>query len=123
MDQDVFFTTQALETRNPLQVTILENGSMGTMPTKQSGIEVSRKGILITAFGADPDENPGTLLRVWEQAGISGKLSITLPKGMKVSSATPVNLRGEKKGAPIVVKSGKFSFDLGAYTPASFILE
>jgi len=79
--------------------------------------------VIITAFGVDPDGNPGTLLRVWEQAGISGKLTVTLPKGMKVSKATPVNLRGEKKGTMFVVKSGKLSFDLDAYAPASFILE
>jgi len=122
VEKDVYFITQALETRNPLQAVVSQNAT-GSMPTKQSGIKVSRKGVVVTAFGADPDENPGTLLRVWEHAGISGKLTVTLPEKMMVYKATPVNLRGEKKGEPVDVKSGKFSFDLEAYSPASFILE
>ena len=48
---------------------------------------------------------------------------VTLPKGMNASLAVPVNLRGEKKGDPIHIKSGKFELELGAYAPASFILE
>jgi hypothetical protein len=123
LKKTLFFTTQALEARNPLQAAVSKTGGTGTLPAQQSGLEVSRKGVIVTAFGADPDENPGTLLRVWEQAGISGNITVTLPKSLKVSKATPVNLRGEKKGDPVTVKSGKLNFDLGAYAPASFILE
>lgn len=116
------FMTSALEARNPLQAIPVKE-KKGNLPAVQSGLEVSRPGVTVTAFGADPDGNTGTLLRVWEQAGVSGKLMITLPKGMNTSVAVPVNLRGEKKGEPIPVKSGKFELDLGAYAPASFILE
>ena len=122
LEKDVTFTHRALEARNPLQAVAVQNSS-GKMPTKQAGIEVSRKGVLVTAFGVDPDGNSGTLLRVWEQAGVSGKLTVVLPKGMKVSKVRPVNLRGEKKGDPLTIKAGKWSFDLDAYAPASFILE
>lgn len=115
------FITQALEARNPLQVAVAEKGK-GTLPSTQPGLNVSRKGVIVTAFGADPDGNPGTLLRVWEQAGISGKLTLTLPRGMKATKATPVNLRGEVAGEPVTVKSGKLEFALNAYAPASFIL-
>lgn len=116
------FVTSALEARNPLQ-TISVNKNEGSLPASQSGIEVSRTGVTVTAFGTDPDGNTGTLLRVWEQVGVSGKLMVTLPKGMDASVAVPVNLRGEKKGDPIHIKSGKFELELSAYAPASFILE
>lgn len=116
------FMTSALEARNPLQAIPVKE-KKGNLPAVQSGLEVSRPGVTVTAFGADPDGNTGTLLRVWEQAGVSGKLMITLPKGMNTSVAVPVNLRGEKKGEPIPIKSGKFELELGAYAPASFILE
>jgi len=45
-----------------------------------------------------------------------------LPEGMKATEATPVDLRGEKRGEPLKISSGKFEFQLGAYAPASFIL-
>ena len=51
-----------------------------------------------------------------------GEITITLPKGMKVTEARPVNLRGERAGEPIAVKDGKFSFMLGAWAPKSFVL-
>ena len=56
---------------------------------------LSRRGVLVTAYGDDPEGNPGTLLRVWEQSGLSGNLVVTLPHGLKATRATPVNLRGE----------------------------
>lgn len=115
------FITCALETRNPL-LAVPAKGQEGTLPMVRSGVSVSRPGVLVTAFGADPDGNAGTLLRVWEQTGISGKLTVTLPEEMEVSSALPVNLRGEKKGEAIPVKSGKLQIELGKYAPASFIL-
>lgn len=121
-ERSQLFVTSALEARNPLQ-TISVKKNEGNLPVAQSGIEVSRPGVTVTAFGADPDGNTGTLLRVWEQVGVSGKLMVTLPKGMDASLAIPVNLRGEKKGDPIHIKSGKFELELGAYAPASFILD
>ena len=116
------FITRALEARNPLLATVAEKNG-GTLSPVQSGIELSRPGVIVTAFGEDPDGNAGTLLRVWEQAGISGKLTVTLPKGMNVSVAELVNLRGEKTGKYISIDSGKLELELGAYAPVSFILK
>jgi len=90
------------------------------LPTKRTGLSVSRPGVLVTAFAKNPD-GPETLLRVWEQAGISGKLAITLPKHF--IKATPVNLRGEKIGTPLIISDGEISIDLHGYAPASFLLE
>ena len=84
------------------------------------GVSVSRKGVRVTAFCPNPDGD-GIVLRMWEQAGVGGTLAVTLPKGMKVEKAQPVNLRGEIVGGPIAVEDGKFSFDLGAWVPKSFI--
>ena len=87
----------------------------------KGGIAVSRKGVRVTAFCPNPD-GAGTVLRVWEQAGKAGEIMVTLPKGLKATSAQPVNLRGEPTGEPIAIKDGTFSFVLGAWAPKSFVL-
>ena len=113
--------TPSLEMRYPVQ-TVSVDAPAGKLPSKQAGLSVSRPGVLITAFGANPD-GEGTLLRVWEQAGVSGELAVELPNGLKATRATPVNLRGEKIGETKSVRSNQLRFDLGAYAPASFLLK
>jgi hypothetical protein len=66
----------------------------------------------VTAFGRS---------RVWEQAGASGELTVTLPAAAKFATAAPVNLRGEKAGEPLAIKDGKMKLHLNAYAPASFV--
>jgi alpha-mannosidase len=112
----------ALEARTPLQVVRSEN-STGKLPAQQKGIELSRAGIVITAYGQDPDGNKGTLLRLWEQAGSGGMVSISLPAGKKFSKAKPVNLRGQVNGKSISIVNGKFNYTIKAFGPASFLLE
>ncbi|WPU92200.1 DUF5054 domain-containing protein [Mucilaginibacter sabulilitoris] len=115
-------TQNGWETRLPLLTGVAE-GEAGKLPARKTGISVSRVGVLITAFGEDPDNNKGTLLRLWEQAGNNDMVSVTLPVGKTFRKATPVNLRGEISGKPIKVVKDGFVFDLGAYAPASFILQ
>lgn len=69
----------------------------------------------MTAFCPNPD-GAGTVLRVWEQAGNAGEVTVALPKGVKVDNVQPVNLRGEAAGEPIAVRDGSFSFHLGAWS-------
>jgi len=114
--------TRALEARHPL-LAAKGDGDGGPLPPEQSGLAVSRRGVLVTAFGAAPAGSRGTLLRVWEQAGVSGKLTVTFPAAAEFATATPVNLRNERAGEPIELTTGQLSFDLNAYAPASFILE
>jgi alpha-mannosidase len=114
--------TPALEARHPLLATAAD-GPAGALPAVNKGLELSRKGVLVTAFGADPEGRPGTLLRIWERAGEAGTIAVRLPAAMKVAKATPVNLRGEPAGAVIPIVGGSFSFNLGAFSPASFVLE
>ena len=107
--------------RYPVQ-TGSANTRRGNLPAQQTGLSVSRPGVLVTAFGANPD-GEGTLLRVWEQAGVSGKLTVELPKGSKLTRAMPVNLRGEKIGEIIQIKDAELKFDIGVYALVSFVLE
>lgn len=112
----------AWEARVPL-LAVTAGGEGKTLPSAQAGISVSRKGVLITAFGADPDGNKGTLLRIWEQAGISSTVNIQLPKNMKLKYAHLVNLRGEPTGKKIPIEKNSLTVLLHANQPMSFILE
>ena len=120
-DAESSLITPALEMRYPLQV-IQTESSGGTLPPERAGLSLSRKGVEVTAFGDDSDGNKGTLLRLWEQAGVAGELTVTLPKDAGFTKASPVNLRGEKIGEPLKIDNGKFTFPLGAFAPVSFIL-
>lgn len=108
------------EARTSCPVAVASSGS-GQLPVEFSGLSLSRRGVLLTAFGPNPNGS-GTLIRVWEQAGVTGELAVALPAGSKHATATPVNLRGEKRGEPLQMTDGTFSFLLKAYAPASFIL-
>ena len=111
----------ALETMLPL-VGMAGSGSRGTLPASQSGIGVSRPGVLVTALRHNAKIGV-EFLRVWELAGQSGLIKVQLPSGSHARVATPVDLRGESQGPPIAVRSGSFEFALNRYAPASFMLE
>jgi alpha-mannosidase len=109
---------RALEARSPVLVGEAD-GPAGPLPAEASGLALSRDGVRVTTFGPNRD-GTGTVLRVWEQAGKAGELTVTLPGHFE--TATPVNLRGEKSGAPLTIRDGRIAFDLPAYAPASFVL-
>ena len=113
--------TPALEARYPLQAARAD-GPGGKLPTALQGLELSRKGVLVTALGRNA-EGPGTVLRLWEYAGNSGPCQVRLPAGIAVAEVQPVNLRSEPAGAPIPVQQGTFTVSLPAFAPASFILK
>lgn len=106
------------DARQPVLVAI-GTGAAGKLPAEQSGLALSRDGVRLTAFRED---DGGTLLRVWEQVGEAGDLTVTLPPEARFTSAQPVNLRYEKMGGALDIKDGKFTFPIRAYAPASFIL-
>ena len=112
-------TVPSWEARLPLLAAVAD-GPAGKLPKEKPGLSVSRPGVLVTAFGQNPD-GPGTLLRVWDQSGVSGRLTVTLPKTF--ATATPVNLRGEKAGAPVSISAGALKFDLHSFAPASFLIQ
>jgi len=111
----------AMEARTPLCAS-RSDGKPGNLPASQPGLTLSRNGVAVTAFGPSPD-GAGTVLRVWEQGGISGNITVTLPGGAKFTTAKPVELRGGSLGEPVNVQGGALKFKVRAYAPASFILE
>ena len=57
----------------PPLLAAVADGPAGKLPKAQAGLSVSRPGVLVTAFGQNPD-GAGMLLRLWEQSGTSGVL-------------------------------------------------
>lgn len=111
----------AWDARLPLQAAWAD-GARGNLPAASSGLAISRPGVLITCFGPAPGGDT-LLLRLWEQAGDSGAVTITLPPGLEATRATPVNLRGEPEGKAIRIRNGRFKIDLPAFSPASYVLD
>jgi alpha-mannosidase len=116
------FQTSSLEARVPLLAAVAESPG-GDMPVELQGIVCSRKGVVITAYDNGMYDPEGRLIRVWEQAGRSGHITISIPREMNVTVAQPVNLRGELAGEVLPVHNGQLTFNLGKYAPASFILK
>ncbi len=110
----------AWEARLPLLTGVAE-GEAGKLPAARAGISISRKNVLITAFGDNP-YGKGTILRLWEQAGVSGKCTVQFTTGINVKAVVPIDLRGTAIGKKITVTNNAFSFNLDKYTPASFLL-
>ena len=108
------------ETRLPLLTGIAE-ANPGNLPVTKTGLSVSRAGVLVTAYGKNPDGD-GTILRLWEQSGVSGNCTVKLGLGNHVKAVVPIDLRGNITGKKISVNKGAFSFYLGKYAPASFLL-
>lgn len=112
--------TPTEETRVPLMASY-SDGEGGVLPVSAEGLHLSRKGILVTAFG--PDGNGGgDCLRLWEQAGVSGECEITLPKGC-YRTARYCNLRGEPSGKAFPVRHDKIKVQINAYQPVSILLD
>ena len=121
-DAEKTFITPSEETRVPLQA-VFYDGEKGGISPFQEGITLSKKGIIITAFGENRD-GEGLILRFWEETGSSGTCIVNLPKGSNFKKAFSCNLRGEiidKKGIPI--SNDTFQFMIEAYQPVSYILK
>lgn len=114
------FVTPALEARYPL-LALQGNSGGGKLPDEASGLALSRKGVLVGAFGENPD-GAGTLLRLWELAGQGGKLRVSLPRGGGFKKAQPCDLRGVAQGEAIAIREGAFELTLAPFAPYSVIL-
>ena len=117
-DAEKNLVTPSEEARSPMLVGVAD-GPAGELASAQRGLELSRRGVLVTAFGDNPD-GPGQVLRLWEYAGQSGECTVRLPASMAIDAIQPVDLRGQPQGAPIPVRRGSFSARLQAFAPASF---
>ncbi len=111
----------ALETMLPLGASV-GSGAGGSLPSSQPGVVVSRPGVVVTAL-KQQSKGKVTLLRLWELAGESGKVTVQLPSGSPARIARPVDLRGDSLGPPIAIQAGSFEFLLSRFAPASFELE
>ncbi|HEY3324397.1 MAG TPA: polysaccharide lyase family protein [Planctomycetota bacterium] len=120
-DANESLITPCLEARNP-PLAAYTDAPAGKLPATQNGLELSRKGVALTAFGPNPD-GEGTLLRLWEMAGDGKACRVKLPAGMKITSAQPCDLRGQTKGQPIPIIDGAMEVPLGAFGPYSVILK
>ena len=118
---DAAIITPSLEARNPL-LAATADGAPGALAVSQRGVELSRKGISVTAYGSNPD-GPGTVLRLWELAGSSGITKVSLPEGTNIKQVQPVDLRGRPVGNPIPVKNGSFKVEVGAFAPVSLVFD
>ena len=112
--------TPAWEARNPL-LAAAADGPAGPLAPLGSGIELSRRGVLVTALGANPD-GQGLLLRLWEQAGEDGPCRVRLPGPLHVAALQPCDLRGRPQGPPLLPRDGCFDVPLVHFAPASFLL-
>jgi len=113
--------TPSAEARFPL-LAAMADGAAGKLPATQAGLEVARPGVLVTAFGPNPDD--GELrLRLWEHAGQGGACQVRLPARLGAASTQPVDLRGQPLGASLPVQNGTFTVEMGAFAPASFLLK
>lgn len=56
-------------------------------------------------------------------AGAQKKLKEDSSEQMQVTSTQPMDLRGRPTGKPLKVKDNKFTIELNAFKPASFLLD
>ncbi len=112
--------TPAWEARSPLEAASFD-GPAGSLPPSQSGLELSRRGVLVTAFGPNPDGD-GTLLRLWEQSGKDGPCRVLLPSSLHAARVQPCDLRGRPVGESMRPHDGYLDIPLTHFAPASMIL-
>ncbi|MDO6432192.1 glycoside hydrolase family 38 C-terminal domain-containing protein [Flavitalea sp. BT771] len=125
------FVTPAEETRTPLSAAYYAPTGLsfaynydtnGDLPDTQGGLMLDRKGILVTSFNTHGNE---AMIRLWEEAGNSGKCTVTLPQHSQFKLAYPCNLRGEgtANAAGIPVSMNSFVFEIGPNQPRTFLLK
>lgn len=103
-------------------LTITKTGPAAPAQTAAAGAS-GRRGLLVTAFGPNP-YGQGTLLRLWEQAGDSGLVTVQLPAGMQARTARLCDLRGQMIGPLLAVSdSGAFSLVIKPLAPVSVLLQ
>jgi hypothetical protein len=116
---DSSLVVSATEARNPVLAGYAE-GDPGKLPPEKTGIELSRKGVLLSV---DNNMTEDIIIHLWEQNGISGQTTVTFPEEMKVKSAIPVDLRGTITSKPTEIVDGKLVVRLNAYAPVSYALK
>lgn len=120
-DAETSLITPALEARYPLLVGSAA-ASSGRLPASAEGLATDRRGILVTALGADPDAVGGGLrLRLWELAGRSGDVEVRLPASLAQGTVEAIDLRGQTRPETRLTRdgSGRLRMALPAFAPAT----
>jgi len=120
-ESEASLVTPSAEIRSPLKA-FISNENKGKLSVTNSIIQLSQKGIAVTAFVANPD-GEGHILRLWEQAGMNKTVKVNLSPEFGFKSAQPCNLRGDKAGPKISIKMNAFELQIKGNQPLSFILE
>jgi alpha-mannosidase len=97
------------------------DGPAGKLPPKQKGLELSRDGVMVTAFGPNPDGD-GWVLRLWEQAGSFQPCRVRLPQGMGITQIQPCDLRGQPLGPAGKPRARAWTVKMTPFAPVSFVL-
>jgi alpha-mannosidase len=113
--------TPAAEIRSPLKA-VIASGYEGKLPVSGSSIQLSVKGIAVSAFVANPD-GAGHILRLWEQAGTDKTVTVNFLPAFGFKTAQPCNLRGEKTGDEFPIIHDSFEVKIKGNQPLSFILK
>ena len=95
--------------------------TLGNLPPEATGLQLSRRNVLVTAFGVDPGTQR-LMLRLWEQAGRDGPCVIILPKGLAVQAVQPRDLRGRSVGRPLAVQADRLQVDVRHNAPMNLEL-
>jgi len=119
-DAERDLVTPSEETLAPL-LSGLGNYQPGALPPSRTGLAVSRRGVIVTAFGPNPD-GAGTLLRLWEVAGLNGDCTVTLPAAARAESVQAVDLRGRPTSARRPVHDSRMTVPVRAFAPLSLLL-
>ncbi len=118
-DDTAALITPGWDTRMPCWVGMAD-GDAGTLPPSKAGLSVSRPGVLVTAFGSNPD-GKGRIVRLWEQAGVAGDCTVTLPDGLQTEGARYVDLRGQALEGSVHVHGRELTLPLTAYAPSTVL--
>jgi len=120
-DSEKSLVTPSAEIRSSLKA-IISNGNKGKLAVKNSSVQISEKGVCVSAFVANPD-GEGHILRLWEQTGSDRTIKVSLMPAFGFKSAQPCNLRGEKTGSEIQLKHNSLEVLIKGNQPLSFILK
>jgi hypothetical protein len=116
-DPEAALVTPSLEARYPL-VAGFATGEGGSLPTRRAGLTTDRKGMLVTAWGRDP-EGDGLRLRLWEMAGQGGEVRLHLPEGTEFPGVAAIDLRGRPLDLPIDRRRGELRVPCPAFAPVT----